>query len=140
MAYTTTATTTYPLVKYSRSYPISGGNTTTTTTHDWQHFTNPSLRLVLDVTKTEKSELRSVRIKVIWTIQNGGVIVTTNGNSDEIVLASIFTFLPYPFVCFLLSAEKKWLFLDLGRCGFVIFLDYTAKNGCFYDRSPESGI
>jgi len=44
------------------------------------------LRLVLDVTKTEKSELRSVRMKVIWTIQNGGVI-TMNGNS-EIVLAS----------------------------------------------------
>jgi len=109
MAYTTTATTTYPLLKYSRSYPIGGGNTTTTTTaHDWQHFTNPSLRLVLDVTKTEKSEVRSVRIKVIWTIQNGGVIVTMNGNSDEIVLASLSS--PFPHsssisLCFS-SAEK----------------------------------
>jgi len=108
MAYTTTATTTYPLLKYSRSYPIGGGNTTTTT-HDWQHFTNPSLRLVLDVTKTEKSELRSVRIKVIWTIQNGGVIVTMNGNSDEIVLASLSSPFPHSssLSAFLLSAEKK---------------------------------
>jgi len=104
MAYTTTATTTYPLLKYSRSYPNVGGNTTTTTTHDWQHFTNPSLRLVLDVTKTEKSELRSIRIKVIWTIQNGGVIVTMNGNSDEIVLASLSS--PFTHSSFLLSAEK----------------------------------
>jgi len=108
MAYTTTATTTYSLLKYSRSYPIGGGNTTTTTTHDWQHFTNPSLRLVLDVTKTEKSELRSVRIKVIWTIQNGGVIVTMNGNSDEIVLASLSSPFSHPSLCFL-SAEKMAL-------------------------------
>ena len=110
MAYTTTATTTYSLLKYSRSYPIGGGNTTTTTTHDWQHFTNPSLRLVLDVTKTEKSELRSVRIKVIWTIQNGGVIVTMNGNSDEIVLASLSSPFPHPSISLCFSFAEKMAF------------------------------
>ena len=110
MAYTTTATTTYSLLKYSRSYPIGGGNTTTTTTHDWQHFTNPSLRLVLDVTKTEKSELRSVRIKVIWTIQNGGVIVTMNGNSDEIVLASLSSPFPHPSISLCFSSAEKMAF------------------------------
>jgi len=110
MAYTTTATTTYPLLKYSRSYPIGGGNTTTTTAHDWQHFTNPSLRLVLDVTKTEKSEVRSVRIKVIWTIQNGGVIVTMNGNSDEIVLASLSSPFPHPSISLCFSSAEKMAF------------------------------
>jgi len=110
MAYTTTATTTYPLLKYSRSYPIGGGNTTTTTAHDWQHFTNPSLRLVLDVTKTEKSEVRSVRIKVIWTIQNGGVIVTMNGNSDEIVLASLSSPFPHSSISLCFSSAEKMAF------------------------------
>ncbi|KXN90996.1 hypothetical protein AN958_03063 [Leucoagaricus sp. SymC.cos] len=76
MAYTTTATTTYSLMKYSRSYPA--GNSSSV---DWQHFTNPVLRLILDVTKTEKSELCSVRIKVVWTIQNGGII-TVNDKSE----------------------------------------------------------
>lgn len=85
MAQSTTATTAYPLIKYSRSYPSGIGQATPGT--DWQHFSNPALRLVLDVTKTGNSELRSVRLRVIWTIQNGGVI-TMNDNS-EITLASI---------------------------------------------------
>lgn len=85
MAQSTTATTAYPLIKYSRSYPPGTGQATPGT--DWQHFSNPALRLVLDVTKTGNSELRSVRLRVIWTIQNGGVI-TMNDNS-EVTLASI---------------------------------------------------
>lgn len=82
MAHTTTATTTYSLLKYSRSYPTGSVNDA-----NWQHFINPVLRLVLDVTKTENLELQSVRLKVSWTIQNGGII-TVNDNS-EIILASL---------------------------------------------------
>jgi hypothetical protein len=92
MAHTTTARSTYSLVKYSRSYPAEN-----TSNADWQHFTNPILRLVLDVTRTDKSEIQSVRLRVIWTLQNGGII-TVNDN-PEIVLASLgcscrFCFLP----------------------------------------------
>ncbi|KAF9452736.1 hypothetical protein P691DRAFT_772012 [Macrolepiota fuliginosa MF-IS2] len=89
MAHTTTASTTYSLLKYSRSYPA--GNSTGA---DWQHFTNPALRLVLDVTKTEKSELQSVRVKVIWEIQIGGVITLNDNAEIEDVDLLAFSYLP----------------------------------------------
>jgi hypothetical protein len=117
MGYTTTASTTYSLLKYSRSYP-----TVNAASAEWQHFTNPVLRLVLDVTKTEKSELRNVRLKVIWTIQTGGV-VTVNDNS-EIVLASFQNQNNLSFPGFslklrllgLLANRKTWTCSRFHRC------------------------
>lgn len=115
MAHTTTARSTYSLVKYSRSYPSENISNA-----DWQHFTNPVLRLVLDVTRSDKSEARSVRLKVIWTLQNGGII-TVNDNS-EIVLAS----LGYNFRFYLLPLNYN--ILRLGRHRSFGFLVSTSRN------------
>jgi hypothetical protein len=131
MAFTTTATTTYPLLKYSRSYPSA--NTIGTSVTDWQHFTNPVLRLILDVTKTEKSELHSVRLRVIWTIQNGGVI-TVNDNS-EIVLASSRAL---SSILFSITEPYYTRVGVTGRRGSTCFFVSTTKTWCYYE-CPAQG-
>ncbi|KAK2464211.1 hypothetical protein APHAL10511_003668 [Amanita phalloides] len=66
MAHSTTATSSYVLNKYSRSYPASAH-----TYADWQHFTNPEIRLVLDVERSSNSDLRGVRLRVVWNMKDG---------------------------------------------------------------------
>ncbi|KAF8635204.1 hypothetical protein AX17_003980 [Amanita inopinata Kibby_2008] len=64
-AHTTTTTSTYTIHKYSRSYP-----TGVQTYSDWQHFTNPEIRLILDVKRSIKSDLEGVRLRIIWFMNN----------------------------------------------------------------------
>jgi hypothetical protein len=77
MTHSTTKTSSYTLSKYSRSYPTSAQ-----TYSGWQHFTNPEIRLLLDVTKGSNSELQEVRLRVLWNINNGG------DNQSQVVFAS----------------------------------------------------
>ncbi|KZT10671.1 uncharacterized protein LAESUDRAFT_692923 [Laetiporus sulphureus 93-53] len=70
MSRSTTATTTYTLVKYSRSYGqhnASGENNE----QEWQHFTNPVIHLVVDVKKTSKGDLESFRTRILWSLGSG---------------------------------------------------------------------
>lgn len=78
MAYSTTATSSYSLSKYSRSYPTGAQ-----TYADWQHFTNPEIRLVLDVERGNNSKLQGVRLRVLWHMQDGG------SQQPQVVFASI---------------------------------------------------
>ncbi|KAJ6490640.1 hypothetical protein C8R47DRAFT_1123083 [Mycena vitilis] len=67
----TTETTTYMLEKYSRAYSpkkASGGS-------EWQHFTNPVLRLILDSKLSPDTPDSSMRLRIVWTM-NGGAGVT----------------------------------------------------------------
>lgn len=73
MSTSTTATSTFTLQKYSRSYPTSAGS-------EWQHFTNPTIRLVLDAKNASGGDLESVRLRIIWTMDNGDPMDTTAGN------------------------------------------------------------
>ncbi|KAF5380461.1 hypothetical protein D9615_004626 [Tricholomella constricta] len=66
MSHSTTATSTYALAKYSKSYPAGPQPNPDSSTSDWQHFTNPSIRLVLDVKKGV--ELESVRLRILWSM------------------------------------------------------------------------
>jgi hypothetical protein len=53
------------LLKYSRAYLSQTNN-------DWQHFTNPVIRVHLDVKKSlATDELESVRLRVLWTMESG---------------------------------------------------------------------
>ncbi|KAK7472646.1 hypothetical protein VKT23_000759 [Stygiomarasmius scandens] len=63
-SHSTTATTTYVLQKYSRSYPSTKENNNS----EWQHFTNPTIRLVLDIKKSSDAKLESVRLRIIWSM------------------------------------------------------------------------
>ncbi|KAF9529235.1 hypothetical protein CPB83DRAFT_852910 [Crepidotus variabilis] len=74
MPHSTTGTTSYVLQKYSRAYPrkrsVSKSQTETQDPADviseWQHFTNPTIRLVLEVKSTPSGGTESVRLRIIW--------------------------------------------------------------------------
>ncbi|KAJ3807981.1 hypothetical protein EV368DRAFT_2013, partial [Lentinula lateritia] len=58
---------TYTLVKYSRSYSNSAQDTNS----KWQHYTNPTLKLILDVKKSlTTGELESVLLRIVWSMEN----------------------------------------------------------------------
>jgi len=63
-SHSTTATATYVLQKYSRSYPPTKENNNS----EWQHFTNPTIRLILDIKKSSDAKLESVRLRIIWSM------------------------------------------------------------------------
>ncbi|GJE92082.1 hypothetical protein PsYK624_082350 [Phanerochaete sordida] len=70
MSLSTTATTTYTLAKYSRAYPAqtSGSHENDS---EWQHFTNPVIRLILDLRKSARGELESYRLRILWSLNSG---------------------------------------------------------------------
>ncbi|KAJ3539281.1 hypothetical protein NM688_g6387 [Phlebia brevispora] len=65
----TTSTTAYTLVKYSRAYPSA--SKTQEGDAEWQHFTNPTIRLILDMRKKSSGELESYRCRVLWSLNSG---------------------------------------------------------------------
>ncbi|KAF9241580.1 dehydratase family-domain-containing protein [Melanogaster broomeanus] len=75
--------------KYSRSYPSSPSSlhTQTPVESDWQHFTNPVMRLLLDVKKSPSGELVSVRVRILWSIDVESSDVTTD--REEVVFVSV---------------------------------------------------
>ncbi|KAL4254246.1 hypothetical protein ABKN59_002877 [Abortiporus biennis] len=75
MALSTTSSAAYILLKYSRSYPHASGSQIG---DDWQHFTNPVIRLVLDVKKRSSGELDSYRLRILWNINTGTDLVETD--------------------------------------------------------------
>ncbi|KAG7087332.1 hypothetical protein E1B28_013307 [Marasmius oreades] len=77
----TTATSTYTLQKYSRSYP----NPSQSASNEWQHFTNPLIRLILDVQKSASDKLESVRLRIIWSIEGG----TGPNSTNEVVFEDL---------------------------------------------------
>ncbi|EKM60635.1 uncharacterized protein PHACADRAFT_167950 [Phanerochaete carnosa HHB-10118-sp] len=70
MSLSTTSTTTYTLTKYSRAYP-SQSTGSQENDSEWQHFTNPVIRLVLDLRKSARGELESYRVRVLWSLNAG---------------------------------------------------------------------
>ncbi|KAJ7311511.1 hypothetical protein DFH08DRAFT_1045438 [Mycena albidolilacea] len=67
-----TETTTYALEKYSRAY----ASKKPTGSSEWQHFTNPVLRLILDSKLSPESANSSLRMRIVWTME---------GNQDVIL-------------------------------------------------------
>lgn len=92
MSHSTTATSTYVLGKYSRSYPTQESQAS-----EWQHFTNPVIRLVLDVKKA--TELESVRLRILWTMDPAHI--ASNSDQKEMVFASPRATIPFSasFLC-----------------------------------------
>ncbi|TBU28544.1 hypothetical protein BD311DRAFT_694895 [Dichomitus squalens] len=70
MSMSTTSTTTFELLKYSRAYSHSA-QATQPTELEWQHFVNPVIRLMLDTRKTTDGRLESYRIRIVWTFSAG---------------------------------------------------------------------
>ncbi|KAJ7161516.1 hypothetical protein C8R43DRAFT_337242 [Mycena crocata] len=62
----TTETKTYILDKYSRSYSPKQPSVSS----EWRHFTNPTLRLILDI-KLSPVKAESFRLRVVWAMNDG---------------------------------------------------------------------
>ncbi|CCM01920.1 uncharacterized protein FIBRA_03992 [Fibroporia radiculosa] len=69
MSHSTTATTVYDLLKYSRSSAQVNG--TANQAEEWQHFSNPTIRLFVDVKKSSVGELESFKTRVVWSLNAG---------------------------------------------------------------------
>lgn len=94
MAHSTTSTSSFILHKYSKSYPKLGSTQSQLVpdNSDWQHFTNPTIRLVLDIRKlTSNGELESVRLRVIWCINAEETGSQVSRNTNELVLVRLDT-------------------------------------------------
>lgn len=87
MAHSTTATSTYVLAKYSRSYPSKTPTQSQDVSSEWQHFTNPPISLILDIKKCGDNELESMRLRILWRINHDSPEDVLN--NTEVVFASL---------------------------------------------------
>lgn len=97
MSHSTTGTSSFLLSKYSRSYPLKrtlqkaqiSSQSGPELTPDWQHFTNPVIRLVLDVKTTTDAEIQSVKLRILWELNHGMEI---GANQQDVLFASLSLF------------------------------------------------
>ena len=130
MLHSTTSTGSFDIVKYSRSYPpssIAGSESqasqrTPTPQLDWQHFFNPLMRLVLDITKSERGELESVRLRILWYMDGGPapandamdidqrdpVIFVSLADTDGAYMRVFLTL--YTTLSFMADLRRTWIF------------------------------
>ena len=70
MSLSTTSTTTFELLKYSRAYSHSS-QASQPQELEWQHFVNPVIRLLLDTKKASDGRLESYKVRIVWTFSAG---------------------------------------------------------------------
>ncbi|KAG2153722.1 uncharacterized protein EDB93DRAFT_1239672 [Suillus bovinus] len=90
MAQFTTTSVTFPLAKYSRSYPTTSSSSSSqnpATDAEWQHFVHPVINLYLDAKKSSTGNLVSVRFRVVWNFDSN----TNSADVDqrEIILEDL---------------------------------------------------
>jgi hypothetical protein len=72
MSHSTTSTTTQIISKYSRAYSTNPSGSQNPD-GEWQHFSNPVLKVVLDVKRSEaEGRLGSFRLRVLWSMSVEG--------------------------------------------------------------------
>lgn len=87
MSLSTTSTTAYTLSKYSRSHPLPGAKQVN---EEWQHYTNPTIRLVLDMKKSASGVIESYRCRVLWSLGAGSDAIDVEQNVVTFVGIYIF--------------------------------------------------
>ena len=72
MSYSTISTTAQLISKYSRAYSTNPAGSQNLD-GEWQHFSNPVLKVVLDVKRSEAGDrLESFRLRVLWNMNPEG--------------------------------------------------------------------
>ncbi|KAG9316611.1 dehydratase family-domain-containing protein [Chiua virens] len=70
MSHSITTTVSYIINKYSRSYPSASLRSSlgaqTLIDSEWQHFTNPVMKIILEAKKSPSGQLVSMRLKILW--------------------------------------------------------------------------
>ncbi|KAF8070674.1 hypothetical protein FPV67DRAFT_1561418 [Lyophyllum atratum] len=87
MSHSTTATSTYTLAKYSKSYPNGPQPNPESNTAEWQHFTNPLIRLVLDIKRG--ADLESVRLRILWSMDSSNTLDQREEDIDLLTLSCL---------------------------------------------------
>ncbi|KAI6104043.1 hypothetical protein EDD16DRAFT_1492858 [Pisolithus croceorrhizus] len=88
MSLHTTTTALFSLTKYSRSYGGSATHSQLAAENEWQHFTNPVMKLLLEVKKSPSSgELLSLRLRILWCIDMQAV--DTQVDQREVVFEDL---------------------------------------------------
>lgn len=111
MSHSTTGTSSFLLSKYSRSYPVKrtlqkaqmSSQSGPELMPDWQHFTNPVIRLVLDVKTTSDAEIESVKLRILWEINHG---IESAVNQQDVLFASLSPFLTGLYLVIWSKADK----------------------------------
>ena len=78
MSHSTTKNSSYTLSKYSRAYPVKR-NERAARPHsstaapeqampEWQHYTNPVIRAIVDTKIATNKDIESVRLRIVWQI------------------------------------------------------------------------
>lgn len=106
MSLSTTSTTAYTLAKYSRFFPSSSGSQENG--EEWQHFTNPTIRLILDMRKSAGGDLESYRCRVIWSLNSG--VDGIDSDQHEVAFVSVLLY------CFSASASMTWVSRRIWSC------------------------
>lgn len=133
MSLSTTSTATYVLLKYSRSYPppsqLTGPSQQSQSQQpsgeDWQHFTNPVIKLTLDIKKRATGELDAYRLRIVWSLNGTAEPDAMDVDQRDVVFVSGSRFT----IC----NETEELFT--GRFGIADFL----QNACLSCASSDSG-
>ena len=70
MSHSITTAASYVLNKYSRSYPSTSSlqGTQAPLESEWQHFTNPVMRIILEAKKSPSGQLVSMRLRILWSL------------------------------------------------------------------------
>lgn len=89
MSLSTTSTAVYILSKYSRAHQSSTASGTQDENAEWQHFTNPVIRLVLDIKKSSNGELESYRVRILWSINAARGPDSMDVDQQEVCFVSI---------------------------------------------------
>lgn len=78
---TTTASTTHSLLKYSKTSGASDQPS------EWEHFTNPTIKSVLDVQKSSAGDFTAFRLRIVWVMSKGHNSMVTDG--QEVTFVSL---------------------------------------------------
>jgi hypothetical protein len=139
MSRSTTGTSSYILSKYSRSYPTKPKRTINNTQNltqpgletssEWQHFTNPVIRLVLDVKTSSSAEIESVRLRIMWHMNSD---IENDFNNSAVAFASLFGFiillLGFILTIYGLEIRRTWISCLSRSCLWVQLASNNQKD------------
>lgn len=103
MSHSTTKTSSYALSKYSRAYPGRRNLQNPSVTapeqiiQEWQHYTNPVIRVLLDTKLSRNKDVESVRLRILWQINPGDE--AEPGQQDVVFASSFLSAIEYRSPC-----------------------------------------
>jgi hypothetical protein len=106
MSRSTTSTTTQIISKYSRAHS-TGPTGSQNSDGEWQHFSNPVLKVVLDVKRSDSGDrLESFRLRVLWNMNVEGDAMDVDQREFVFVRLSLSLVTSIPTDCILF--RKTW--------------------------------